>query len=834
MSKITLLFLTLIVSIGYTQTLPFDFEGTIHGFVGTGGPVVTNGSGNNVLQIDAGVADWDNAQVTFPSKIDLSDASNNTLRFTIQSITAKDGEVHQHGVSFQSDGLGPVELNFTTTGQNVFDIVLNFGSGYTSRDRMLFFTDVNDFGVQSGTGGQSGKGTAHLSGTYIIDNVSLGADPVCGEENIDSQDFTNSNLPIIIIATNNGATISDEPKVYGTMKIIQRPEGARNFVCDADNEEYLNYSGNIAIETRGSSSQVLDKKPYRIDTLEDDNIENDNVALLGMAKENDWLLNSFAFDDSMMRDVISYHMAREMGQYAVNLQYCELIVNGDYRGLYALSEKIKIDGDRVDIEKLTSDQNSFPEVTGGYIIQTDRSTSVDPEAWYNNGASYIHEKPNYNDITSSQSSYIESIFRDLDNSAGNSNIISGYPAIIDVPSFIDYMIMAEIASNADSYALSTYYHKDRGGKLRAGPIWDYNLTFGNDLLFWGFDRSFTDVWQYNYSNTGAYFWGNLFNDSTFKCYLAKRFSEVTDTGGALNYDYISSVIDANVALISEAVVRENERWDAIEDFTSEISNMKSWLQQRITWMKSNLGSFSNCNSIQTPALVITKINYNPEESSTFTESKDLEFIEIKNTENTSVNLTGIYFEKLGISYQFDANKTIAAGESIILASDATTFQAKHGVKPFDVFSRNLSNKNQILKLSDAYGNVIDEVEYFDKDPWPETADGGGYYLELKDVNSDNSLASNWKATSISPLHTDYFDANNFKASPNPVVNHLFINSKHTIQKIKIFNLIGQQVKTIQANFNSGKINLNELKKGVYFLNLEFTNGNQGVTKIVKE
>jgi len=180
MKKITLLFMLLAVSFGYAQTLPFDFEATLHGFIGDGGPVVTNGAGNDVLEITAGVADWDNAQVTFGSPIDLSDNANNTLKFTIQSTTAAPGEVHQHGVSFQdAGGGGAIEMNFQTVGQDLTNVQLNFEgiAAMTARDKMVIFTDVGNFGVQSGTGGQSGTPTAGLSGTYIIDNISLGADP---------------------------------------------------------------------------------------------------------------------------------------------------------------------------------------------------------------------------------------------------------------------------------------------------------------------------------------------------------------------------------------------------------------------------------------------------------------------------------------------------------------------------------------------------------------------------------------------------------------------------------------------------------------------------------
>jgi hypothetical protein len=558
-----------------------------------------------------------------------------------------------------------------------------------------------------------------------------------------------------------------------------------------------------------------------------------------MPKENDWLLNSFAFDDSMMRDYISYEMARQMGLYATNLRYCEVVLNGEYIGLYALSEKIKRDGDRVNIAKLDDDENLFPQVTGGYLMQTDRTSAEDPEAWNSNGAVYIHEKPNSDDITEVQSSYIESVFRALDTNATNSDITNGYPSIIDVSAFVDYMLMAEIASNVDAYALSTYYHKDRGGKLRAGPVWDYNLTYGNDLFdasSHNFDRSHTDVWQFKYSNIGANFWSDLFNEPTFKCYLAKRFNEVTAKDAPLNYDYISNLIDTTVALISEAVVRENEKWTTIPDFSGEINNMKSWIEERITWMQDNLGAFSSCNVVETPSLVITKIHYNPQETDAFPKSKDLEFIAIQNTGSTLVNLTGVYFKKLGVSYQFPQNASINSGESIYLAGDAITFQNKYGIAPFDTFLRDLSNSSHHLVLSDAFGNVIDEVEYEDKAPWPKDADGDGFYLELINVNSDNAIASNWLATSDSALSAYRFHNSEvyFSVYPIPSKERVLVKTAQKMRKIMIFSPLGQQIKTQNVNLKSAKINISKLDKGIYFLNLELINGFTLSTKIIKK
>ena len=788
---------------------------------------LTNSSGNIVNQIKT-------EYLPQNTSIGTSISSGNIVSYLITTPGKENssqeyiGSIQSEVVFSHQDGLLDAPINLSLSGNTSSEVIKYTVDGSLPTESSSIYTNPIEIN----------KNTTVKAQIFLENYLPSKVNSKTYTLNSSNNTFTDSNLPIIIISTENNATIPDEPKILGTMKIIQRPNGARNFLTDVNNEDFLDYSGTIGIETRGSSSQTLPKKPYGIDTLEDDGIEDKNVKLLGMPKENDWVLNSFAFDDSMMRDYISYEMARKMGQYAVNLKYCEVVLNGEYIGLYALSEKIKRDGDRVDISKLTEDENSFPEITGGYLIQTDRPSAEDPEAWYNNGAGYIHEKPNSDDITTAQSSYIESVFRDLDNNANNSNILNGYPSIIDIPSFVDYMLMAEIASNVDAYALSTYYHKDRGGKLRAGPVWDYNLTYGNDLFgTFGtyYDRSFTNVWQFQYSNTGSFFWRDLFNDTTFKCYLSKRFNEVTNTNGALNYDYISELIDNTVLLISEAVIRENEKWNTINDFSDEITNMKNWLQKRISWMKTNLGQFDNCNNITTPSLVITKIDYNPQETSNFSESDNLEFIEIKNTGATTVNLSGVYLVKLGISYQFPKNSTIERGKTIHLAGDETTFKFKYGFAPFDTFERDLSNKSHNLILADAFGNIIDQVEYLDKAPWPESADGDGYYLDLIDVNLDNSLASSWVASSNFVLTTQDFNSNEilFDMYPNPTFGNLNFNSEKKIKKIIIFNLLGQQLKELEVNFKSGHIKVDKLKKGVYFLKLKLINGETVSTKIFK-
>jgi len=664
---------------------------------------------------------------------------------------------------------------------------------------------------------------------------------------IKAQVLTDSNLPIIIITTDknpstgNPVEIPDDPKVLATMKIIYRPDGTRNYVTDQNNTAFLNYNGRIGIELRGSSSQSLPKKPYGLTTLKADNISNNNVSILGMPKQNDWILNSLDFDASLVRDFLSYELARNLGDYAAREMYCEVIVNGDYKGLYIFMEKLKVDDNRINIVKMTASDNTLPNLSGGYITKCDKTTGGDPVAWtFNNSnwgtVDFIHDYPKPVDITTQQSTYIYNQFVNLKTTAAaqNSSIISGFPSIIDIPSFIDFMIVNEYASNSDAYQLSTFFHKDRNGKLRAGPVWDFNLTFGNDLFIWGLDRSHTDVWQFdNGDNTGAAFWKDLFNNPTFNCYLTKRWLELTASGKPLNNSVVTNRIDQLVSLVAEAKIREQARWGTLNNFNTEVSNLKIWIQYRINWINTKLTVSQACSNVTLPPLVISKINYNPAPSGTYV-SDSLEYIEITNNGTQTVNLTGIYFREPGFTYQFPANATINANGKIILASNSGSYKAFYGTTPFGQFTRNLSDKSQKMVLADAFGNTIDTVEYTDSAPWPTEADGKGSYLELIDLNTDNSLSSNWKASGNTTGLED-LAANSSTVYPVPAVSNITVNyTSGTVLTYEITDLLGRTIRN-STNFNSttNSVNVENLLPNIYLLRLHFDNGRIEVIKIIK-
>jgi hypothetical protein len=656
-----------------------------------------------------------------------------------------------------------------------------------------------------------------------------------------SQIFTDSNLPIVLINTDGGVDIPDSPRVFATFKIIYRGAGLRNYLSDQNTQAYLNYNGRINIEIRGSSSQVLPKKQYGLTTYQSDNVTKVNVSLLGLPADNDWILNGLGFEPSCIRDYLCYNLSRMIGEYASRTVYCEMMLNGSYNGLYVLQEKIKQGSERVDIMKIATTDNNFPNVTGGYITKADKPGN-DPVAWTmssyigTDDVTFIHDQPKPENVTPQQDAYIHSVFDALSStaSAGNTSFENGYPSVIDIPSFVDFMIISELSANVDAYQFSTFFHKDRNGKLRAGPIWDNNLTFGYDLYLWGFNRSKTNTWQFfNNDNEGPKFWTDLFENTEFRCYLSKRWNQLIQPGQPLNLAALDTLIDKTVATISEAAVRENLRWNTLGNLSDSISKIKTFLSQRIAWMTTNLGPFTDCSNVVVPPLVITKIMYNPSTTTKFPNSKDQEFIEIKNIGNKTVDLTGVYFSGTGFIYQFPAHSEIFSNATKILASNSTVFMAKYGFPSSGQFTRNLSNSGESLVLADGFGNVIDSVRYSNLPPWPN-ADGNGYYLQLIDPLSDNSIATDWTAstnTIVSVKETE--NSMSLKFYPLPVKVNLTIESSGTIKIVEIFDFQGRLMRKIDVNSGIYKLDMSSSSQGIYLIQV-ITSGRNFMQKIIKE
>lgn len=427
-------------------------------------------------------------------------------------------------------------------------------------------------------------------------------------------DFTSSNLPIVIINT-NGQEIPNDEKITADMGIIFNGEGTRNYLTDPFN----NYNGKIGIEIRGSSSQSFPKKQYAVETR--DALGNDlDVSLLGLPEESDWILFAPYNDKSLMRDVITYKLASEMGRYASRSKYCEVILNNEYVGIYVLLEKVKRDNNRVNIKKLEPTDISGDAITGGYIIKIDKWDGENNEGWNSSYLPYPQSQypiyyqyhyPKPDEIVQQQKEYIQNkIFQYetiMNFSVNISDSINGYPKFLDVNSFVDFMIVNEVTKNVDGYRLSSYLYKDRDSrntKIFAGPVWDFNLGFGNADYYEGW---MTQGWQVeylsNYNNMQWEFylipnwWKKLFNDESFSNKVYARWQNVKSS--IYNTQHINTYIDSLTALLDEAKTRNFEKWPVLgvyvwpnpfvgQTYAEEISYLKSWIHDRLLWMDNNM------------------------------------------------------------------------------------------------------------------------------------------------------------------------------------------------------------------------------------------------------
>ncbi|HAY71671.1 MAG TPA: secretion system protein Por [Saprospirales bacterium] len=670
-------------------------------------------------------------------------------------------------------------------------------------------------------------------------------------QSVFAQTFSDSNLPIALITTdidpNTGShyPIEGSEKTYGYLKIIFHPDGSRNSLADQYNPAFLNYNGRMAIRVRGQSTQALPKKQFRLDTYESDNTSNNNVSLLGMPEENDWILNGLGFDPLMIRDRISYDISRNMGNFAARGVYCELMINGVYQGVYMLSENIKRDTDRLNIAEILPTENTQPAITGGYITKCDKLSEGDYVAWsydthIGGWVDFVHDTPEPGEITTQQHNYIKSVFDGLKNTtaAQNTSTSNGFPSIIDIASFVDFILVNEFAANVDAYQYSTFFHKDRGGKLRAGPVWDFNLTYGNDLFVWGFDRSHYWVWQFdNWDNVGAKFWKQLYDNPQFHCYLAQRWAELTKPGQCFHYNTVSEKIDSLVQLLAEARPREQQKWGMIgseQVYGSNILAMKTWIQNRITWMNEQIGTGTGCGFPQIQPIVISKIHYNPKASSPYS-SNDLEFIELTNHSPNIVNLSGYYLSEPGMSFIFPSGSILQPAQKVYLAFNSSAFKQVYGIVPIGQYTRNMSNKTLKLVLRDPWGNLIDRVTYMDSAPWPEEADGDGPYLVLNDLDLDNALASNWTISTDPLVSTDLAIESYVTIFPNPFNSTLRIsNSSGQLLQLDVLNVLGQKVVELPAIGESAMtVTLDFLSNGIYFARLYHEGKTILMEKLVK-
>lgn len=425
-----------------------------------------------------------------------------------------------------------------------------------------------------------------------------------------------THLPIVMIDTGGKS-------IPGAMTGVVDRFGEAVYQKAADGSDYINVSVSVidnesgnnhisdapALTTRslfrirGHASRRFEKSPYLLKFVNEDGTDND-LAVMGMDKHHEWALHGPYLDKSLVRNYLCYNIAGEIMEYAPNVRYCELFLDGEYRGLYLMVETIANggpEGGRLDL----SDTFKGTQVSG-YLLRIDRPTEVDLETErdiyaFTERTNEIFEDvairyPGKSRLTAEFAHEIEMDFSRFEKALYSYDYDTedyGYQNWIDVDSFVNYYIINEFTHNVDAGIYSTYLYKEPNGKYKM-CVWDFNNTFDNYV-----DDRFDETRLYTHEKP---FFNMLTREAGFAEKVIERYYELRRS--YFSDEYMYQYIDDTLKWLGPAVERNSERWAAaytdydplhprernVHSLDEAVEQLKDWIHARGAWLDDNIGA----------------------------------------------------------------------------------------------------------------------------------------------------------------------------------------------------------------------------------------------------
>lgn len=384
--------------------------------------------------------------------------------------------------------------------------------------------------------------------------------------------------PLVTIQTeNNAPVVSKDYYLNATVTIQERNEKGvvTNNLLNAAKTE---------IKGRGNSTwSYFDKKPYRLKL-------DKSTAILDMPKNKHWVLLANHSDKTLMRNELAFEISRRMGfAYTPRMKYVDVVLNGDSIGNYMLCEHIRIGADRVNIPELGAlDSN----ISGGYLLEIDERKG-EPEWFETNEAKMIFCINTPEEIPANQKEYISAHIQKVENilyAKDGVNTVTELPKYLDITSFIDYYLLNELSKNVDgNLRLSTFVYKNRGDdKIYFGPVWDYDIAFGNVNYDGG---EITTGWLAR----NAAWYQQFFKYSEFDKMVKDRWIKLRQ-GNLSNLDSFINNLSTNMYMSQK---HNFTRWPILNEavwpnpvvtgsYKGEVNYLKDWLTKRLAWMDGQL------------------------------------------------------------------------------------------------------------------------------------------------------------------------------------------------------------------------------------------------------
>ena len=388
-----------------------------------------------------------------------------------------------------------------------------------------------------------------------------------------------TNLPTLYITLDNGAQqgeiTKDGPQLPG---VVSMAAEGYDPIVDAP----------ITIKGRGNSTWTLPKKPYQIKFTE-------KTDLLGMGAAKKWILLANYWDKTLVRNYITYNLAAKMGMaYTTECKFVDVVINGVYQGNYLLTEKIELGKERIDED----------ELLGGTLFELEMQYRHAEEGCpacviTNDGVHTIVKDPEpaTQDELASLKADSLSFLNDMEDKLKQGYQV--YSQYIDVPSFIDWYILNEVAKNYDAaFVTSTYCYRSTDNILHMGPVWDVDVCFGNQDVTYP-DTVDNGLYPYNYRADKGAWYRTLFEDQTFVDMLKARWNQLNDEG---YWDGMLAQINETADYLAESQAKEQAAWpDAMQvthvrgkgtpyfTYDEEIAYLKQYITQRIDWLNTHWG-----------------------------------------------------------------------------------------------------------------------------------------------------------------------------------------------------------------------------------------------------
>ncbi len=315
-------------------------------------------------------------------------------------------------------------------------------------------------------------------------------------------------------------------------------------------------SSQAQIRYRGNSSRFFDKKSYSIHLVDEKGRENPR-ELAGMSAHDEWVLNGPFLDRTLMRNYLCLNISGEIMEYAPNVRYCELYLDGAYQGLYLLIESVSRGEGRISIPK--PEKNS---AVTSYIVRWDRTGKGDHELdnytfyTYKGDVSALDVRyPGNSQITQQRLAYIEDDISKIEKTLYSYDLTAASD-YLDVNSFAEYFIINEFFRNVDAGRFSTFYYKNSRGKLKT-CVWDFNNSCDNYIDY---------VWdEAGFTMQNAPWFGQLLKDERFVSLVVGKYRQLRQK--ALSEKNLLSYIDETRAWLGDEVEKNQEKWGYVFDLS---------------------------------------------------------------------------------------------------------------------------------------------------------------------------------------------------------------------------------------------------------------------------